>query len=475
MDSSKEQFSSSAYVRKANDQDVERKIKAQHEYRHAPPTKKGGTTAVRVLDVEADSLASRIGLTPGDEILEVNGEPLLDVIDLQFKLADFDAPMTLRTRKGVLEFVREEWEGLGAEFEPIEPLVCDNDCVFCFVHQNPGDTRRSLRIKDEDYRLSFLFGNYLTLTNVDDAELDRIINQRLSPLYISVHATEPDVRTKMLGNEAYDGLDEKLDRLTGAGIRLHCQVVLCPGWNDGAHLTRTIDDLAGRHPGVQSVAIVPVGLTDHRETLPNLDAVTAEYAAGTIREIGVIQGGFEEKWGTPFVFLGDEFYIMAGESIPDGEHYQEFPQIENGVGMVRTFLDEFEREVGGVAGEIGALRGKVRGTVATGRLFQPFLEECVGRLGLDIRTVAVENRFWGAGINVAGLLTGSDFVAALKDNDLGEFLVLPSESMIGEEGLFLDDMLVGDVESALGVKVLRSGYTAGEFLRVICGVGSGLS
>ncbi len=465
MDRPKTPFSSSAYVRKTNDLDVERKIRARHEYRHAPPTKKGTRVSLRVLQVEPDSLAGRIGLRAGDEVVEINGEPLLDVIDLQFKLADFGEPMSIRTRDRVLEFFRDEWESVGAEFEPIEPLVCDNDCVFCFVHQNPGNTRRSLRIKDEDYRLSFLFGNYLTLTNVAEAELQRIIDQRLSPLYISVHATEPHIRTRMLGNDTYDGLDGKLDRLAAAGIQLHCQVVLCPGWNDGAHLDRTIDDLARRYPSVQSVAVVPVGLSDHRENLPSIDPVTPEYAANAIRLLRPIQQRFLDKWDTPFAFLGDEFYILAGHPIPPGDHYREFPQIENGVGMVRTFMDDFDGRHAEIAADLA--RKRLRGTVATGRLFQPFLAGCVERLGLDLETVAIENRFWGSGINVAGLLTGSDFVNGLKGKVNGDLAVLPSESMIGDEGLFLDDMKLADVERELGVRTIRSGYTASEFLETL--------
>ncbi len=467
----KKQFSSSAYVRKANDQDLARKMSAQHEYRHAPPTHKGASAPLQILGVEPESLAARIGLQAGDEIVEVNGTPPKDVIDLQFQMAVFGEPVSLRTRRQTHEFVREEWESLGVELEPIEPWVCDNDCVFCFVHQNPSDTRRSLRIKDEDYRLSFLFGNYLTLTNVDEAELDRIIDQRLSPLYISVHATEPELRTRLLGNEAYDGLDGKLDRLAVAGIFLHCQVVLCPGLNDGAHLERTIEDLSRRYPSVQSVAVVPVGLTDHRENLPTLDPVTPDYARGTIGHVEPIQQRFKQDRGSPFVFLGDEFYILAGQPIPDGDHYEEFPQIENGVGMVRTFLDEFENSVSrfdGGALDKAALKGAVsKGTLCTGRLFQPYLAECVARLGMDLKTLAVENRFWGSGINVAGLLTGSDFVAALKDKVYGDFVVLPSESMVGDEGLFLDDMMLADVERELGVRVVRSGYSATEFLEVL--------
>src|SRR5437660_1875811 len=241
MSSTKKQFSSSAYVHKA-----------VHEYRHAPAHRSGEPQKVRVLSVEPGSLAHRIRLKPGDEIQELNGNPLLDVIDFQFQAAAIGRRTTIQTQDRKITFVRREWESFGLEFEPIEPLTCKNQCVFCFVHQNPKNVRRSLHIKDEDYRLSFLFGNYLTLTNVDEAEMQRIIEQRLSPLYMSVHATEPELRARLLGIDHYDGIMEKIAHLTTAGITLHCQVVLCPGLNDGIHLERTVEDLLKFHPGVAS-------------------------------------------------------------------------------------------------------------------------------------------------------------------------------------------------------------------------------
>jgi putative radical SAM enzyme (TIGR03279 family) len=453
----KRPFSASAYVRKGNDQDL---IKAVHEYRHAPAHRGAEGQRLRVLAVDPASCAGRIGLRPGDEILELDGLPVIDAVDFQFKIAAAGRRTSLRTRRGVLSFVRREWEPLGLEFEPIEPMTCANQCVFCFVHQNPARVRRSLHIKDEDYRLSFLFGNYLTLTNVDEAEMRRIIQQRLSPLYISVHATEPELRARMLGVPEYDGFLEKMRRLADAGITLHAQVVLCPGWNDGAHLDRTIEDLAALHPGVASLAVVPVGLTDHRKNLPALAPFTPEEARKTIAQATPIQRRLKRRLGTPFVFLGDEIYIMAGAGIPPALHYRDFPQIENGVGMVRTFLSQFEQ----------ALRRRkprpgIRGTVCTGKVFYPFLEAQVRRLAADLRVVAVESRFWGPGIGVAGLLTGSDFIAALRGRIHGDFVVLPSESMIGGDHLFLDDLTLKDVERELGVPVLPSGYTAGEFMR----------
>jgi putative radical SAM enzyme (TIGR03279 family) len=408
-----------------------------------------------------DSTAARIGLKAGDEVLEVNGRRLLDVIDFQYQVATVGRRMTIRTQDRNITFVRREWEPLGIEFEPIEPLVCKNQCVFCFVHQNPKGVRRSLHIKDEDYRLSFLFGNYLTLTNVDEPEMRRIVEQRLSPLYISVHATEPDLRTLLLGNAEYDGILEKIERLTAAGITLHCQVVLCPGLNDGTHLERTIGDLLRFHPGVASVAIVPVGLTDHRANLPQLQPFTPEYARRLIDHITPVQRRLNRQLGTPFAFLGDEIYIMAGAELPPASHYRDFPQIENGVGMVRTFERQFDQ----------AMRkkptGKACGTVCTGRVFYPYLAKHVARLRMDLKTVAVESRFWGSGIGVAGLLTGSDFIDALKGNIYGGFVVIPSECMIGDEYLFLDDLTIQDVERELGVPVLPSGYDAADFVELM--------
>src|SRR5438876_4721684 len=257
MSNTKKQFSSSAYVHKA-----------VHEYRHAPAHRSGEAQRLSVLSVEPGSLAERIGLKPGDEIRELNGKPLLDVIDFQFNAAVIGRRATIQTQDRKITFIRREWESFGLEFEAIEPMTCKNQCVFCFVHQNPKNVRRSLHIKDEDYRLSFLFGNYLTLTNVDEPEMQRIIEQRLSPLYISVHATEPELRKELLGIDQYDGFMAKVERLAGAGIQLHGQVVLCPGLNDGAHLERTIADMLKFRPSVQSMAIVPVGLTQHRANLP---------------------------------------------------------------------------------------------------------------------------------------------------------------------------------------------------------------
>jgi putative radical SAM enzyme (TIGR03279 family) len=452
----KKPFSASAYVRKGNDQDL---LKAVHEYRFAPRHRGSDTQPLNVLSVDPGSLAERIGLQPGDTILEFNGKPLLDPVDFQFQAAVVGRRLSIKTQRGVRTFVRRDWETFGLEFEPIEPLTCENNCVFCFVHQNPGRVRPSLHIKDEDYRLSFLFGNYLTLTNVDEAELQRIIDQRLSPLYVSVHATEPSLRARMLGNPEYDGFYEKVERLVAAGITVHGQIVLCPEWNDGEHLERTVADMSRLYPGVGSLAVVPVGLTQHRRSLPTLKPFTPRIARQTIIQVTAIQQKLRRKLGTPFVFLGDEIYIMAKEPLPPMSHYRDFPQIENGVGMVRTFLKQFDAAIRKKSRPTGQ-----RGTVCTGKVFFPYLRQSVHRLGIDLKVVSVESRFWGPGIGVAGLLTGSDFIAALRGKVHGDFVVLPSECMIGDDYLFLDDLTIKDVERELGVEVIPSGYTAGDFV-----------
>src|SRR5215471_11649953 len=450
MTSTKKQFSASAYVKKA-----------VHEYRDAPAHRGSEAQRLRVVAVESGSLADRVGLKTGDEIHELNGKPLLDVIDFHFNAANIGRRSTIRTQDRTITFVRREWESFGLEFEAIEPMTCKNQCVFCFVHQNPKNVRRSLHIKDEDYRLSFLFGNYLTLTNVDESEMQRIIDQRLSPLYVSVHATEPDLRRELLGIEEYDGFLSKIKRLADAGIQMHGQVVLCPGLNDGVHLERTIHDMLQFHPYVASLAIVPVALTDSRKNLPNLTPFTGAYARDLIAYVKPLQKRLKREFSTPFAFLGDEIYIMAGAEIPPAAHYADFPQMENGVGMVRTFLTQFN------AALRTQPRGRARGTVCTGKVFYPYLKKCLDRLEMDVRLVPVESKFWGAGIGVAGLLTGSDFIEALQGNVYGDFVVVPSECMVGDDYLFLDDLTLKDVERALGVEIVPSGYDARDFVKFL--------
>jgi putative radical SAM enzyme (TIGR03279 family) len=431
------------------------------------------TIGATVVGVDEESLAAKAGVCVGDVLLAVNGHDVHDVLDLKFYLSEREAncDLVLRAVQGELKKVRlktsRECE-LGFELEEIQTLICKNQCVFCFVFQLPQTARKSLWIKDEDFRLAFLYGNYMTLTNVDEAEMDRIIEQRLSPLYISVHATEPEVRQQLI--RPFPGVKDELlprmKRLADAGIQMHTQVVLCPGWNDGEHLVRTLRDLFSFYPEVLSVAVVPLGLTDHRSRLPQMQLVDAAYARHTIEFVRPLQNEFRKKTGSFFAYLGDEFYIMANKPIPSRRHYGDFPLLENGVGMVRQFLDEFARVLARPPRRVEELRG-LRATLVTGLIFEPILTPCVtrfnARLGSALEVVPVENRFFGKGVTVAGLLTGSDIFTALRNRDCGEFVMVPSEAMINEDFLFLDDLRRADLEQELGVRVLPTGYSPREF------------
>ncbi len=433
------------------------------------------TVGARIITVQEGSLAEKAGIAVGDILLAVNGHDCHDVLDLKFYLSECEdqCELVVRSTNGLLKKVRlptgRESE-LGFELEEIQTLICKNQCVFCFVFQLPRQSRKSLWIKDEDFRLAFLYGNYMTLTNVTEEEMDRIIEQRLSPLYISVHATEPEVRRDLIRPfpGVTDDLLPRMRRLADSGIIMHTQVVLCPGWNDGDHLLRTLNDLFSFYPQVLSVAVVPLGLTDHRERVPQMQPVDAEYVRRLIPSMRRIQNDFRKKTGSAFAFLGDEFYIMAGARIPSRSHYGEFPLLENGVGMVRKFLDEFSRLLR--RKRVPALKG-ARGTIATGKIFAPILRAQMAkfnsRFGTELRVLEVENRFFGKGITVAGLLSGGDVFAAMQGHDAGEFLMIPSEAMIREDFLFLDNLRRADLERTLGIPVLPTGYSPAEFFEIL--------
>lgn len=434
---------------------------------------------IQVQSVAAGSIARGVGIKAGDRVLTVGGHPLEDVLDYNFYLSQFETKVALRVVKASgelweIEIEKTPEESLGIELEGIRTRVCTNNCIFCFVHQLPRGKhiRRSLRVKDEDFRLSFLYGHYLTLTNLSERDFQRIFEQRLSPLYVSVHSTDPELRRYLLQNRKPDDLLGNMGRLIKGGIKLHTQVVLIPGINDGSHLEHTLNDLLQFYPDVMSVSIVPLGLTDHRKGLTPLKPVDAAYACSTIEQVTPIQERNRKQYRTPFCFLGDEFYILAGHPIPPRSHYGDFPLVENGVGMVRNFLDEFAP----------ALRKRrrpcprmLRATVVTGRIFHPILQECINRInvgfGLDLKCLPVDNQFLGKGITVAGLLSGGDIYSAVKKQLHGDFLIIPSECIIGEKGLFLDDWVRHDLEIRLGVPVLGGGYHVEDFFKLLFSLG----
>jgi putative radical SAM enzyme (TIGR03279 family) len=427
-------------------------------------------SGIKILEVEPGSIGQELGLSPGDEILSVNGHPIPDELALKFHLADDLVEIELRKpgeAAECLEIDLSEGRRLGIRVEDFRTRTCNNDCVFCFIKQLPAEVRPTLKVKDDDYRLSFLHGNYITLTNLPEQELTRIIEQRLSPLYVSVHATEPELRTRVMGRRKPDDLDRKMRRLIGGGITLHTQIVLMPGINDGEHLEQSVFDLYGYYPGVNSVAIVPLGLSDHGTAREALEPVTPDYCLNVIRQTAPWQNQFRKSIVRTFAYLADEFYIQGGEALPETSTYDDFAQIEDGIGMVRKFINEFEAESGRRRRKLPGLRG----TLATARLFYPYLAECIrsfnGRFGSSLEVCLIENRFMGKNITVAGLLAGVDFAAALENRNLGDFLIIPNEAVSRIDGFLLDDMSPAVLSQRLGIPVHPSGPTMKEFFTLL--------
>jgi putative radical SAM enzyme (TIGR03279 family) len=412
---------------------------------------------VLVADVVPESLAAELELAAGDRIIKINGRAVRDYLDFRF-LTGGETELTLFVRKASgeeweIELERAEGEDFGLEFEQIVPRQCANECLFCFCNGNPPDARKSLFIRDEDIRLSFLYGNYTTLTSITEDEMQRIIEQRLTPQYVSVHATDRDVRAYLLGiDKERADIDGKMQRLLDAGIELHAQVVLCPEINDGAILRRTIYDLAAHYPRIKSVAIVPLGLTRYN-TDARLTPVTAEFCRRTINELKPIQRALRARTGTNFAFLGDEIYLRAGLPVPARRHYGDYPQIEDGVGMVRSFYEEFARLWRKLERKPPTQPANLHGTILTGTLFAPVLRQLIDRLNerfqTRLRVVAVENDYFGAEIVVAGLMTGACVRKARAEIE-GEFVVVPSAAFKSDEAIMLDGTTRAELQRRLG-------------------------
>lgn len=406
-------------------------------------------------DVLPGSIAAELEIVPGDRLLMVNGMPLRDIIDYNFHGADDELLFLVKKGDGELwelEFDRVDGEPLGLIFATPVPDSCGNNCIFCFVHQLPRGLRKPLYVKDEDYRLSFLYGNYVTLANITAAEIERIIEQRLSPLYISVHASDPALRERLLGRSKLVPILTTMSRLARAGIRMHTQVVLCPGINDSTFLEQTVDDLAALHPQVASLAVVPLGLTRHRRGLPQLEPVTTVYAANFLREWLPRQQALHAKLNDDFLFFADEFFIKGGVAFPPLDAYGDLPQLENGVGMIPLFLEE----AADVLAEVKRLpAGRV--TVVTGESPYPwvarFLAGYGDKTGVACSPVAVPNRFFGDQVTVTGLLSGQDIIAALAGRDLGDLVLLPDVMLKEGEGLFLDELTPADLAKVLCCRV----------------------
>ena len=434
---------------------------------------------IKIISVEPDSLAAELDLAIGDRVWTINGKRVRDALDFKFLTAG-EEELTVEIIKAdgeewEIEVEKDESERWGIDLEPMTPRQCGNDCLFCFIQQNPEGSRQSLWVRDEDVRFSFMYGNYSTLTTIGKNEVARVIEQKLTPQYVSVHATDLELRSYMLGFDKKVDVIAQMKHFIDNGIEVHAQVVLCPGINDGQHLVKTIRDLAALHPGLVSTAIVPLGITDGHKYRDRLIPVTDEFCREIIDLVTPIQKELREKIGTAFAFLGDEFYIRAGRKIPDRKHYRivrafaaedaSYPQIEDGVGMVRQFYEDHAKRMKILAkkrerGEFTEKDAKaIYGTVATGEIFFPILREAVQEMnkkfGTRLKAVCVENTFFGKGVTVAGLLTGRDFVKAATNYE-GKFLLIPKDCWRDADQKFLDDMTIGELEVTIGWRVAKS-------------------
>ncbi len=420
--------------------------------------KKSGTQQI-VSDVLPGSPAEMFGIEAGDALLSIDGEPVVDLIDYEHLTAREAITLEICMKNGAakrVEIRKEEFEPLGLAFATSlmdNMRTCRNHCVFCFIDQMPKGGRSSLHVKDDDWRMSFIMGNYITLTNLDKAELDRIIRRRVSPLYVSLHASDPDVRRFMMKNPHAGEIVSQLKRLSDAGLKFHLQIVLCPGINDGDVLRRSIDDMLKLYPNAQSLAVVPVGLTRYRDGLHPLRSYTAEESQKLICEIEKRQQELLKLCGTRFVFLADEWYTHAGRTLPMYEEYEDFPQIENGVGLLRLF----EREMLEALEDREPLKQSKRFLMAGGVSAEPFFRESYKQLlpyGIEIETRAVRNDFFGESVTVGGLVTGGDLIAQLKGENFGCALLIPRAMLKADEEVFLDGVTKAEAEAALGTGII---------------------
>jgi putative radical SAM enzyme (TIGR03279 family) len=426
--------------------------------------------------VQKGSAAYFSGIRPGDRLKRINGEDIIDQIDYQALSANSLLILDIEKKNGenaIFTIQKDECEPLGIALEDTllsRPRSCRNHCVFCFIDQMPKSLRQTLYVKDDDWRLSLMMGNYITLTNISESEMDRIIRRHASPLFISVHATEGTVRRQMMNNPGADRIMEHLKRLADAGIRFHCQIVLCPGINDGPVLEKTLQDLISFYPAACSAALVPVGLTSHREGLTPLTPYTKEMAAGLISKIKPLQEQFRKSYGTAFVFPADELYCLSVLPLPSEAEYEDFPQIENGVGLLRLFISDVEQAAEEPIAVPNDLPKRI--TIACGVSVAPFLKDLADKFApaqveVDIRPIS--NDFFGHSITVTGLITGQDLVKQLQIVETDRILICAA--MLRAEGdLFLDGLSLEDVKKALPAPLYVIPNSGKAFYRALYGI-----
>lgn len=430
-------------------------------------------TPLTIHAITPGSPAADAGVAAGSTLVSLNGRPVTDALGLRFAETAGRVVLVWRDVEGREQravITKPDDLPLGLDVDPLTMHACNNKCTFCFAHQNARGMRRALYFKDDDYRFSFLNGNFATLTNLTDADTARIIEERLSPLYISVHATDRILRNQILGNPKAPNVLEQIGRFAAARIEMHTQVVLCPGVNDGAHLAKTLDDLQPFYPYVATVALVPVGLTQYRERLPVLRSPDGMYARELLAWVEPRRRRYLRQLGTRFAFPSDEFYLLAGRSFPSARCYEGYAQLGNGVGGSRKFLEEFRRC--GARLPSTAHPGR-RMSIVTGLLAVPVLSPVVERLnriiGLDVRLVAVRNAFFGGSVTCAGLLTGADILQTLgnEGDNLGDEILIPSICFKDDEDVFLDDRRLTDVGVHCDRPVLRVDTSARGLVQAV--------
>lgn len=440
---------------------------------------------IEISGVDPDSAAMDAGIQRGDFLLSINGQNIVDIFDYRFLTTDSKLLVEIEKADGdiwEIDIEKDEYEDLGIEFE--DPLIsearsCTNNCVFCFIDQLPKNMRETVYFKDDDSRLSFLSGNYVTLTNMKKSELERIIRYRMTPVNVSVHTTNPQLRREMLRNRFAGDVLEKIQLLTKGGITVNTQIVLCKGLNDGAQLDRTIKELSELYPGVASISVVPVGLTKWREGLYHLEPIDQKDAAAVLDQVGEWQRKLLNEYGTRLVYLADELYIKAGVDLPQHDEYEDFPQIENGVGLMTLLLYEFHeymKEHSKSLDDYYSGQAEARKvSIATGTCAFKHIKDLAQILekrynNLKVQIFPIRNDFFGENVNVTGLLTGADIFTQLKDKELGSELLL-SESMLrsGEE-LFLDGYTVEGLANKLNKKITIVGNSGEDFIKKILGL-----
>ena len=429
--------------------------------------------SVVIAKVEQGSLAERKGVLSGDILLSINSNVIDDVLDYRFHIVNKRLKLRLLRdgKERAVTIRKQDWEDIGLDFDTYlmdKQQSCRNKCIFCFIDQLPKGLRESLYFKDDDSRMSFLFGNYITLTNISEHEVDRIIKMHISPINVSVHTTNPELRVRMMKNRHAGEALDILYRLAEAGTKLNCQLVLCPDINDGAELERSLADLTALYPSVQSVAVVPVGITKYREGLEELKTYTPETAANVIDIMERVGDRCLAEFGTRLVYASDEFYLKAGRPLPDADFYEEFAQLENGVGMCTLMKTRFAEALA----DIEADDRKREVSIATGLGFLPLMREMVDTAmqkwhNLDVKVYGIVNDFFGHDIDVSGLVTGRDLIAQLKGRPLGERLLLPACMFRSEGDLMLDDTSKEDIEQALNVTVRLTANDGYELLEAL--------